>query len=79
MRDLTTEEFKNLLEKALQPLHKLIDGAKKSIATVNSYYSQLLTKMSTYKKGSTELVNENKSLKAELLDTGTYVGLDAVE
>ena len=25
--------------------------------------------MSTYEKGMTELVNENKSLKAELLDT----------
>ena len=42
---------------------------KTSIATANSNYDQLLTKMSTYEKGMTELVNENKSLKAELLDT----------
>lgn len=70
MRDLTTEEFKNLLEKSLLPLCKLIDDVKKSIATANSYYNQLLAKMSTYKKGMTELVNENKSLKAGLLDTG---------
>ena len=29
----------------------------------------LLTKISTYEKGMTELVNENKSLKGKLLDT----------
>ena len=42
---------------------------KKSIATANFNYEQILTKMSTYEKGMTDLVNENKSLKAELLDT----------
>ena len=66
---LTTEKFKNLLENALAPLRKSIGEVKKSIATANPNYNQLLTKMSTYAKGMTELVNENKSLKAELLDT----------
>ena len=69
MRGLKTEELKNLLEKALEPLRKSIDEVKKSIATANSKYDQLLTKMSAYQKGMTELDNENKSLKAELLDT----------
>ena len=39
-----TEEFKNLLEKALAPLHKSIEEVKESIATANSKYDQLLTK-----------------------------------
>ena len=69
MGGLTTDKLKNLLEKALEPLRKSTDEVKKSIATANSNYNQLLTKMSTYEKGMTELVNENKSLKAELLDT----------
>lgn len=69
MGGLATDKLKNLLEKALEPLRKSIDEVKKSIATANSNYNQLLTKMSTYEKGMTELVNENKSLKAELLDT----------
>ena len=67
MGGLTSEEFKNLLEKALEPLRKSIDEVKKSIATANSNYDQPLTKMSTYEIGMTELVNENNSLKAELL------------
>ena len=53
----------------LEPLRKSIDEEKKSIATANSNYNQLLTKMSTYEKGMTDMVNENKSLKAEILDT----------
>ena len=48
MRGLKTEELKNLLEKALEPLRKSIDEVKKSIATANSKYDQLLTKMSAY-------------------------------
>ena len=73
MGGLTTDKFKNLLEKVLEPLRKSIDEVKKSIATANSNYNQLLTKMSTYEKGMTELVNENKSLKAELLDTSNQL------
>ena len=69
MGGLTTDNFKNLVEKALEPLRKSTDEVKKFLATANSNYNQLLTKMSTYEKGMTELVNENKSLKAELLDT----------
>ena len=69
MGSLTTEEFKKLLEKALEPLRKSIDQVQKSIATANSNYDQLLTKMSSYEKRMTDLVNENKSLKAEVLDT----------
>ena len=70
MGSLTTEEFKKLLEKALEPLRKSIDRVqKKSIATANSNYNQLLTKMSSYEKRMTDLVNENKSSKAELMDT----------
>ena len=69
MGGLTTDNFKNLVEKALEPLRKSIDEVKNFLATANSNYNQLLTKMSTYEKGMTELVNENKSLKAELLDT----------
>ena len=69
MGGLTTEEFQKLLEKALEPLRKSIDEVKKSMATANSNYDQLLTKMSAYEKGMTDLFNENKSLKAELLDT----------
>ena len=61
MGGLTREEFKHLLEKALQPLRKSIDEVKKSIATTNSNYDQLLTKMSIYKQGMTKLVNEDKS------------------
>ena len=34
----TTEGFKNLLEEALEPLHKSIDEMKKSIATANFKY-----------------------------------------
>ena len=45
MGGLTTDEFKNLLEKALEPLCKSIDDVKKSIASPNSNYNQLLTKM----------------------------------
>ena len=45
---LTTEEFKNLLEEALEPLRRSIDEVKKSIATANSNYYQLLTKIPTY-------------------------------
>ena len=47
---LTREEFKHLLEKALQPLRKSIDEVKRSIATANSNYDQLLTKMSILQK-----------------------------
>ena len=57
------------MEKALEPLRKSIDEVKKSMATTNSNYNQLLTKMSAYEKEMTDLFNENKSLKAELLDT----------
>ncbi|CAH3158086.1 unnamed protein product [Pocillopora meandrina] len=75
-----TEGFKNLLEEALEPLRRSIDEVKKSIATANSNIEkwlwpelsdcyQLLTKISTYEKGMTELVNEIKSLKGKLLDT----------
>ena len=56
---LTTEEFKNLLEKGLEPLRLSIDEVKKSIATANSNYDQLLTKRSTYEKWMTKLV-QNK-------------------
>ena len=69
MGGLTTDELKKLLEKALEPLRKWIDEVKKSMATANSNYDQLLTKMSAYEKGLTDLFNENKSLKAELLET----------
>ena len=48
MGGLTTEGFKNFLEEALEPLHKSIDEVKKSIATANSNYYQLLTKIPTY-------------------------------
>ena len=69
MGGLTTEEFKNLLEEALEPLRRSIDEVKRSIATANSNYYQLLTKISPYEKGMTELVNEVKSLRGKLLDT----------
>ena len=69
MGSLTTEEFKKLLKKALEPLRKSIDQVQMSFATANSNFDQLLTKMSSYEKRMTDLVNENKSLKAELLDT----------
>ena len=69
MGGLTTEESKNLLEEALEPLRKSIDEVRKSIATANSNYNQLLKKMSSYEEGMTELVNENKGLKAKLLAT----------
>lgn len=46
---------------------------KKSMATANSNYDQLLTKMAAYEKGMTDLFNENKSLKAELLDTANQL------
>ena len=69
MGGLTTEESKNLLEEALEPLRKSIDEVRKSIATANSNYDQLLKKMSSYEEGMTELVNENKGLKAKLLAT----------
>ena len=36
MGGLTTEEFKILLEEALEPLRRSIDEVKKSIATANS-------------------------------------------
>jgi len=39
------------------------------MATANSNYDPLLTEISTYEKGMSDLVNENKSQKAELLDT----------
>ena len=45
MRGLTTEEFKNLLEKALEPLRISIDEVNKSFVTANSDYDQLRTKM----------------------------------
>ena len=45
MGGLTTEELKNLLEEALEPLRGSIDEVKRSIATANSYYYQLLTKI----------------------------------
>ena len=45
MGGLTTEEFKNLLEEALEPLRRSIDEVKKSIDTANSNYYQLLTKI----------------------------------
>ena len=48
MGGLTTEEFKNLLEEALKPLRRSIDKVKKSIATANFNYYQLLTKISPY-------------------------------
>ena len=69
MGGITTEEFKKLLEKALAPLRKSIDEVKESEATANSKYDQLLTKMTAYEEGMTALFNENKSLKAELLNT----------
>ena len=69
MGGLTTEESKNLLEEALEPLRKSIDEVRKSIATANSNYNQLLKKMSSYEEGMTELINENKGLKAKLLAT----------
>ena len=69
MGGLKTEKSNNLLEEALEPLRKSIDEVRKSIATANSNYNQLLKKMSSYEEGMTELVYENKSLKAELLAT----------
>ena len=48
MGGLTTEEFKNLLEEAVEPLRRSIDEVKKSIATANFNYYQLLTKISPY-------------------------------
>ena len=65
MGGLTTEGFKNLLEEALEPLRRSIDEVKKSIATANSNYYQLQTKISPYEKGMTELVNEIKSLRGK--------------
>ena len=44
MGGLTTEEFKSLLEEALEPLRRSIDEVKKSIATTNSNYYQVLIK-----------------------------------
>ena len=69
MGGLKTEKSNNLLEEALEPLRKSIDEVRKSIATANSNYNQLLKKMSSYEEGMTELVYEYKSLKAELLAT----------
>ena len=45
MGGLTTEEYKNLLEKALEPLHISIDEVNESFVTANSDYDQLRTKM----------------------------------
>ena len=45
MGGLTTEEFKNLLQKALEPLRISIDEVNKSFVTANSDYDQLQTKM----------------------------------
>lgn len=50
MGGLTTEEFKNLLEKTLAPLRKSIEEVKVSIANANSKYDQLLTKRQPTKK-----------------------------
>ena len=50
MGGLTTEESKNLLEEALEPLRKSIDEVRKSIATGNSNYNQLLKKCQATKK-----------------------------
>ena len=38
MGGLTKEEFKNLLEEALEPLRRSIDEVKKSIASANFNY-----------------------------------------
>ena len=46
MGGLKTEGFKNLLEEALEPFRRSIDEVKKSIATANSNYYQLQTKIS---------------------------------
>ena len=56
MGGLKTEKSNNLLEEALEPLRKSIDEVRKSIATANSNYNQLLKKMSSYEEGMTELV-----------------------
>ena len=50
MGGLTTEESKNLLEEALEPLRKSIDEVRKSIATGNFNYNQLLKKCQATKK-----------------------------
>ena len=48
MGGLTTEEFKILLDEALEPLRRSIDEVKKSIATANFNYYQVLTKILPY-------------------------------
>ena len=59
--DSRIQEF---IGEGLEPLPLSIDEVRKSIATANSNYDQLLTKMSTYEKWMTKLVqNENKRLK----------------
>ena len=45
MGGLTTEECKNLLEKALEPLRISIDEVNKSFVTANSDYEKKKKKM----------------------------------
>lgn len=70
---LTVRKLESILEEKLSPLNsriveisKTIDEAMKNINFISSKYEDVLEKIKSYEEGRIDLINENKSLKAEL-------------
>jgi hypothetical protein len=77
MPNITTQQLESILEdklkNALAPLSKSIEETKTSVAFISNKYDELLAKMTKYDQERKDLVIENTSLRAELLDSSKQI------
>ena len=69
MSNITVEVLNRVLEEKLVPLTKKIDETNTAITFKNQKYEEILNKLMAYESERKELINENKSLKSQLLTT----------
>lgn len=73
MSNITAQQLESILEnklkKALAPLSKSLEEVKESMSFINDKYDELFLKMTEYEEERKAIIIENKSLKAELLDS----------
>lgn len=67
MSNITVEVLNTILDEKLAPLAERINEINHSIAFINHQYEEILKKLSIHDEERKELINENKSLRSELL------------
>ena len=69
MSGITVNDLGEILEEKLASLQKRLDETFESLSFISQQYEEIVKKLAIYDEERKGLVNENKSLKAELRDT----------